>query len=152
MGWILTGEWIKCIHCSLAKIKTETITKRVKFNIPKEMKLIKVEQKVEGTYLHFGIDISKGPGASYGGNKFWILIVDIKRTEDNGTDMSWSRFAKRKNDLVDVVENFFDMLEKKGKLVKLIEIKIRLENAGENVALQKELEQSKWNVKLSLQH
>ena len=126
---------IKCIHCNLAKIKTEAIPKKVKFNVPKEMKIIKVEEKLKDEDLHFTIDISKGPGAIYGGNKFWVLIVDNKRTEDNGTDMCWCRFTKRKNELVYVVENFFDMLEKKGKLVKLIEIKIRLDNAGENVAL-----------------
>ena len=102
-----------------------------------------MKEKLKNKDLHFGIDISKGPGSSYGGNKFWVLIVDNKRIEDGGTDMCWSRFTKRKNELVDVVENFFDMLEKKGNLVKLIEIKIRLDNAGENVALQKELEQSK---------
>ena len=74
-------------------------------------------------------------------------IVDNKKNEENGTDMCWSEFTKKKNELVEVVEEFFDMLEKKGKLLKLIEIKIRLDNAGENVAIQKELEIPKWNVK-----
>ena len=40
--------------------------------------------------LHFGVDISKGPGSSYRGNKFWILIVDIKKLEEGGTDIYWS--------------------------------------------------------------
>ena len=31
LGWLLTGEFKKCIHCSLAKIKTEKIKKKVKF-------------------------------------------------------------------------------------------------------------------------
>ena len=45
--------------------------------------------------------------------------------------MCWSKFAKRKCDLTEVVEEFFNMLEKKGKFISLIEIKIRLDNAGE---------------------
>ena len=39
------------------------------------------------------------------------------------------------------------MLEKKGKLVTSIEIKIRLDNAGENLILQEMMNKSKWNVK-----
>ena len=101
--------------CSLqfSKVKTEAIQKKVKFNIVKETTIVKVEKKSNENELHFGGDISKGPGASYGGNEFWVLIVDNKKIEDNGTDMCWSEFTKKKNELVDIVEMFFDMLEKK---------------------------------------
>ena len=46
-----------------------------------------------------------------------------------------------------MVEEFFNMLEKKGKFISLIEIKIRLDNAGENLSLQEEMNKSKWNIK-----
>ena len=41
---------------------------------------VKFEDENDKEKLHFGIDISKGPGLSYGGNKFWILIVDKLQT------------------------------------------------------------------------
>ena len=87
---------MKCMHCSLAKIKVEAIQKKVKRDVVREITVVEDEKRLNDNKLHFGVDISKGPGASYGGNKFWILIVDNKKIENNGTDMCWSEFTKKK--------------------------------------------------------
>ena len=70
----------------------------MKFEKTKEIKqeIIEKEKGTTDNNLQFGIDISKGPGASYGGNKFWILIVDNEKLENVGTDMCWSEFGKKK--------------------------------------------------------
>ena len=61
--------------------------------------------------------------------------------------MCWSRFVKKKSDLTESMETFFNMLEKQGKIISTILITIRLDNAGENTKLQDEMNMSKWNVK-----
>ena len=45
-------------------------------------------------------DISSVQQKSYGGSKFWLLIVD------QCTDMSWSYFLKRKSDLATTMIKF----------------------------------------------
>ncbi len=43
------------------------------------------------------LDISSVKGKSYGGSKFWILVID------EATDMKWSFFVKKKNKLAEKV-------------------------------------------------
>ena len=73
LGWELTGEIKKCKNCSLSKIKTKTL------NSNNGNKLTKLEDNPELTKneLFLALDIAKGPGSSYGGNKFWIIIQDM---------------------------------------------------------------------------
>ena len=49
LGWKLIGEFKKCVHCSLAKIKTETLNKKVKFEKRKEVEngIVKKESNIE---------------------------------------------------------------------------------------------------------
>ena len=65
--------------------------------------------------------------------------MDNKKSENNRTDICWRKFTKRKHELTDVIENFFNILEKKGKLVKLIRIKIRFDDVEENLILKEEI-------------
>jgi hypothetical protein len=83
---------------------------------------------------HLNVDISSIKGASFGGSKFWALIID------DFSSYCWSYFLKKKDEL-------------KGKVVELIkELKnyniqvrfLRLDDAGENYALEKKCEQQNF--------
>ena len=78
--WKLTGKWQACEHCTQAKIRQQNIGHGSK-----------QPSKVKGERLY--IDISSIKGRSYGGTKFWNLIVD------EATRMKWSICLKQKSDL-----------------------------------------------------
>ena len=59
------------------------------------------------------LDISSIKGDSYGGKKFWLLIVD------EATDNCWSYFLKQKSDAAKKVVEFIKDL----KLKENIEVK-----------------------------
>ena len=67
----------------------------------------KTIQNYSSNELFLALDIAKGPGTSYGGNKFWIIIQDMSID----SDMLWSRFVKHKSDLVDRINTFFTFLK-----------------------------------------
>ena len=72
------------------------------------------------------IDIGSVKAESYGGSKFWLLIVD------DCTDMCWSIFLKKKSDLPKAMLKVLNAMKAQGKEVK----KIRCDNAGENVSFE----------------
>ena len=71
--------------------------------------------KLAENELFLALDIAKGPGSSYGGNKFWIIIQDMSIE----SEMLWSKFVKYKNGLVDKINEQFTYLKKKGKIIGL---------------------------------
>jgi hypothetical protein len=77
------------------------------------------------------IDISSIKSKSYGGTKFWLLVVDDK------SDKSWSFFLKNKSDQGDTMLTFLKQMVKDKTAVSWI----RADNAGENLTLQKLIEQ-----------
>jgi hypothetical protein len=77
------------------------------------------------------IDISSIKSKSYGGTKFWLLVVDDK------SDKSWSFFLKNKSDQGDTMLTFLKQMVKDKTPVSWI----RADNAGENLTLQKLIEQ-----------
>ena len=112
-GWKLTGKWQICEHCTQAKIRQQNIGHGS--NQP---------SKVKGERLY--IDVSNIKGRSYGGTKFWNLIVD------EATRMKWSVCLKQKSDLGKEMVKFLRELHKKDKVtVKYI----RCDNSGENKKL-----------------
>jgi hypothetical protein len=76
-------------------------------------------------------DISSIKGESYGGSKFWALIVD------DYSGYCWSYFLKQKSSLKTTLIGLFDQLKNLNKTVKLL----RLDDAGENFALEKACKQ-----------
>ena len=116
MGIELSGKLQKCEHCVIEKIRKKNIPKNVEYTIEKPGELM---------YL----DISSMKQASGGGNKHWILLVD------RATDFKISWFVKKKNDQIEVVSKFLSNL----KASNNIQVKyIRLDNSGENKALEQE--------------
>ena len=69
--------------------------------------------------------------------RFWLLVVD------EATDMKWTFFLKNKDDQVKILVNFVKNLKEIGKKVRYI----RCDNAGENLSLQKAIDDEGLNVK-----
>ena len=102
-----------CIYCAAGKHK--------KTPIPKFS-----NQKATAIGERVYIDISYTDMESYGGNRYWLLIVD------SYTDYIWSFFLRRKSETSETIIGWATSLEKE----KNITIKnIRCDNAGENVML-----------------
>ena len=124
LNWKLTGDWKQCTDCSLAKIKkTKLPSKTVRF------------KNVGENELFIGTDISKGPGTNYGGSNFWVLIVDIS----GRSQMTWSYFLKEKSGMSDCMLKWINEMFNKGKLKKGMILRIRLDNSGENNAMQEKV-------------
>ena len=123
-GYDVVGAFKTCEACSIGKARQKNINKDWKGG-----------SLTAGERLY--VDISSIKGESYGGSKFWALVVD------DYSSYCWSYFLNKKSDL-------------KGKLVDLIvELKdlkrtvkfLRLDDAGENFALEKACKQLNLGVK-----
>ena len=119
----ITGNMQQCHECALAKIKQQKIARTTnnKSTIPGE---------------RLCIDISSVKNASYGGAKFWLMIID------DATRMCWSTFLKHKSDTSEKIVQFVKELKAKQYIVKYI----RCDNAGENQSLQKECDKLILNI------
>ena len=96
----------ECHECALAKIKQHKIAKETttRSNVPGE---------------RLCIDISSVRSPSYGGAKFWLLIID------DASRMCWSTFLKHKSETGERVICFVKNLKENNYIV-------RCDNAGEN--------------------
>jgi hypothetical protein len=92
--------------------------------VPKESETKSI---IPGERLY--IDASSVKAKSFGGSKFWLLVVD------DCTDVAWSAFLNKQSDQVERLITLIKELAIKDKVsVKYI----RCDNAGENGALEKE--------------
>ena len=73
------------------------------------------------------MDISSVKQRSYGGSKFWCLIIN------QHTGMKWSIFLKKKSDLADKIIPFLKNLHEKDKVIIQ---NIRCDGAGEHKTLK----------------
>jgi hypothetical protein len=110
-GFKLFGELKTCKQCVISKARQKNINKEWKGSsqIP-----------VERLY----INISSIKNASYGGSKFWALVVD------DYTDYCWSISLKSKVELKDKMRILFTDLKIAGIEVEYI----RCDDSGENKA------------------
>ena len=79
-GFKLTGKSAICEDCALAKARQKNVNKEWKGS-----------SKLPGERIY--LDISSVRDVSFGGAKFWVLIVD------DYTDYCWSLFLKEKSEL-----------------------------------------------------
>ncbi len=95
-GWKITGTFKPCSNCQTAKSKQNSVMKETgtKSTIPGE---------------RIFIDTSSVRTKSFGGSKFWLLVVD------DCTDVAWSAFLRKKSDQVDRIVDLIKDLAKKHK-------------------------------------
>ena len=111
-GLKLKGDLKVCTDCAIAKARQKNVNKDWKGG-----------SQVPGERVY--LDISSIRDESYGGSRFWCLLVD------DYTDFCWSIFLKNKSDLKCKVMTLLTDLKIAG-----IEIKqIRCDDSGENKAL-----------------
>jgi hypothetical protein len=110
-GVKLIGNFEVCADCAKAKARQR--------NVPKGNNTVNAKHNGERLFM----DLSSIKTTSYGGSKFWLLVVDDK------TDYSWSYFLKRKSETKDKICALVLELKTKNGLNVLF---IRCDNAGEN--------------------
>jgi hypothetical protein len=123
-GYEVTGKFDVCEACSTKKARKKNINKEWKGG-----------SSISGK--RFYVDISSIKGTSFGGAKFWALIID------NFLSYCWSYFLKKKDELKDKVVERIKELKNKNIRVKFL----RLDDAGENYALEEECKQQNLTVK-----
>ena len=116
-----------CQACAEAKARQKSINKTTNIE----------ERKDWNPGEKLWMDVSSIKHTSYGGAKFWFLIVDDK------TDYCWSYFLKKKNELSQKLENLVMKLKSFGIEIK----KIRCDNAGENIVAERKMQEKGRNIK-----
>ena len=117
LGWNLVGPDATCANCATAKSKQQ--------NVNKVSTASTATKKGERIML----DISSIDSKSFGGGKFWLLILD------EFTKCKWTFILKSKDLLSDTVCTWIEEMQSKHSIT--ID-KIRCDNAGENKSLQKD--------------
>jgi hypothetical protein len=112
-GLTHSGNFETCKECTVAKARQKNVNKNWLNSID-----------VPGERLY--IDISSIAEKSFGGAKFWALIVD------DYSDYCWSFILKRKSYLKEKVKTLLTDLKIAGLNVKFI----RCDDAGENVSMK----------------
>ena len=110
-GIDLTGTMDACESCILGKARQKNVGKGN-------------EEKREtepGKRLFF--DVSSIKNVSYGGSKFWLLVVD------DATDCCFSFFLKKKSDVPETMVRMIKQLQSKENITVMT---LRCDNAGEN--------------------
>ncbi len=115
-GVKLSGEFTPCPDCAKAKAKQANVPK----SIPDEKR-----SKIPGERLFF--DISSIKSRSFGGTKFWLLIVD------DATGFAFSYFLKKKSETAGKITSLIKHL----KATLNYQVKfLRCDNAGENISTE----------------
>jgi hypothetical protein len=112
-GYDVIDDYMTCEAFSVAKARQKNINKDWKGG-----------SITPGERLY--ADISSIKGESYGGSKFWALVVN------DYSGYCWSYFLKHKSDLRTTLIGLLDELKNVNKTVKFL----RLDDAGENFALE----------------
>ena len=113
--WKLLGKLETCEDCAVGKAKQKNTNKEWLQG-----------SKNPGERLY--IDISSIKGESFGGSKFWALIID------DCTNYIWSYFMNKKSSLKEKITSLILELKDQGIKVKIL----RCDDAGENKALEDE--------------
>ena len=117
-GVKLIGDFEVCSHCAEAKAKAAAIPKTVDDE---------KRSKKPGERLSF--DVSSIKARSYGGAKYWLLVMD------DATGFIWSYYLKYKSQVKDKMVELIKHLDQKyGYKVKFL----RCDNAGENIKTEEE--------------
>ena len=122
--WELKNKFEDCTNCALGKSRQKNINKEP---VPRST--------TSGERLF--LDISSVRTRSYGGAKYWLLVVD------DATDYCWSYFLKEKSQLCKTVVSLLkELKDTYNKTVKYI----RCDNSGENVVLIEKCKQERLGI------
>ena len=125
LGLKVTGAFQKCENCAISKAR--------RMNLNKE----RVERSKTRGFRLF-IDVSSIKTVSFGGKKFWLLILD------DCTDCCFSFFLKSKDEVSTKVREFIQEI----KVTQGIEVKtIRCDNSGENRQLERDSKRDGLGIK-----
>ena len=123
-GLKLKGDFEVCKDCAVAKARQKNVNK-----------VWKVGSQIPGERLY--LDISSIKEKSFGGAKFWVLIVD------DYTDFCWSLFLKSKSELKSKMMDLLTDLK-----IASIDVKIiRCNNASENKVFYEECRSKGMNIR-----
>ena len=136
LGWVLTGnQTINCASCTTGKAKQKSLNK-VKIPDPDDKK----------NWYRAYLDIStvkKAENMPTPPNPNWQIIV-------LGTNMQlkFSHFFKSKNNMVEPTCKLMHRWGQPGVQIK----KLRMDNTGENIALEKRLKSESWKNPVEVEY
>jgi hypothetical protein len=129
LGWEIIGTAKPCEACSIAKAKQKNLPK-VTFGE------LQVQEKERGK-IHIDIStVKQKKGMPEAIKPNWRILVDAR------TQLKFSDFYPKKNDMVEPTCQLFKKWEQEGMPVKVV----RLDNAGENKLLQDRCESKDWKL------
>ena len=129
LNWVITrGSFGVCLHCAKAKAKQK--------NVCKASESPKATTPGGRLYLDLSkVTVPTSEGGEYTiSQKWWEIMVD------ENTGKKWSSFSRTKNEMVETTCEFFNLLKSRDIPV----LKVRLDPAGENHALEKRAQTADW--------
>jgi len=124
MGVKVIGNFMKCEDCAFGKARQKNLNKNP---VPRS------ETKGERLF----IDIAPISSESYGGAKYWLLVID------DATDHCWSYFLKKREETSDVVRKLIKNLKAENN----VQVKsIRCDGSGENKRLRTDCERENLGI------
>ena len=127
MGWHITTPVKPCEACSVAKAKQK--------NVPKESGHGDNTDKAGRVFLDISTVKRKEDDPPVT-KPNWRILVDER------TQLKFSEFFKRKNDMIEPTCELFHKWKQAGKVINTV----RLDNAGENKLLKKRCESKDWKL------
>ena len=136
LGWILTGNrTINCASCATGKAKQKLLNK-VKIPDPDD------EKNWYRAYLDIST-VKKANNMPEPPNPNWQIIV-----LGTNVQLKSSHFFKSKNKMIEPTCELMHWWGQAGILIK----KLRMDNAGENIALEKRLKSESWKNPVEIEY
>ena len=135
------GSAPKCEPCAQSKAKQKSLPSRI--TVIKKVVQPKAIAATVNEHIHLDISTIKAPA------KLNIKVIrpNWRLMMDERTGMKWSDFFSAKNDMVEPTCVKLNRWKEGGKPVKYI----RLDNAGENIALKKRSESAEWKLNIEFE-
>ena len=136
LGWVLTGNrTINCVSCAAGKAKQKSLNK-VKIPDPDD------EKNWYRAYLDIST-VKKTDNMPAPPNPNWRIIVLGTKVQ-----LKFSHFFKSKNDMIEPTCELMHRWGQAGIVIK----KLRMDNAGENIALEKRLKSESWKNPVEVEY
>ena len=136
LGWVLTGnQTINCASCATGKVKQKSLNK-VKIPDPDD------EKDWYRAYLDI-LTVKKADNMPEPPNPNWRIIV-----LGTNVQLKFSHFFKSKNKMIQPTCELMHWWGQAGILIK----KLRMDNAGEYIALEKRLKSESWKNPVEIEY